>query len=553
MFKIIKSGHRGVLKGRATPALVAVLPRLEGQRRFGKEGLTFEATEHNISLLKSIGAKVEGEGSEEFEVYAMKGQPLKRATRKTQPFPHQKQALAHFDGKSVMALFMEQGTGKTKTVLDWSDDLYASGQITGVIVVSRNGVHRQWANSEIPRHMSSPGVVMAWDGNGTQPITGTGLQVITINWDAIKFKGGFEWVMEFCERHKGRLLIIADEAQDMKNHRSQRHKAMMKFKPYSSHRAVTTGTPIAKDLCDEWAILLWLDENIIGVKYITTFRAEYCIMGGFQNRSVVGHREIERFRALTAPFVFRVKKTDIGLLPKQYDQWPFKMAKLQREMIDDLRNDAKLELSNGAIISRAEKAARLNKVQQISNGFIIDDDGTTHRLMPIDENPRVLNFMEWFGGSDSKAIAWCKFREDIAILSEAMGRVSFVTYMGGMKDADKQKAIDSFLDPDGAKLFIATDAASTGLNLQGGCNRAGYYSEGFNAINRWQKEDRIDRIGTVGFTTHTDFIAMGSADRSIMNNRMSKKGISDMAIENLGGDSEGSIFDDFFSGDDPFS
>ena len=535
MYKIQKNGEKGVLIGKTSPVLLALLPSMEGRRKWIGGSLHFEATEHNIRLLtSSLGAKIEGESASAFEPHAPR-QLRPAATRKTEPFEHQKRALEHFGDKSVMALFMEQGTGKTKTVIDWADDLYAANEIDAILVVTRRGVHRQWALSELPRHMSSPFSVNYWGEKGDPLPSTNGLSIITINWDGAKTKRGWEWVERFLSRHKGRVLIIADEAQDMKNHTSQRHKMMKSAKGYSSHRAVLTGTPIAKDLTDEWAILGWLDEKILGVKYVTTFRAQYCIMGGFQNKSVVGHKQIDQFRKLTAPFVFRVRKEDIGLLPKQRDEWTFSLTKDQRSMIQHAKMGAKVKWDAGEV--KTDSAAQmLLKIQQITNGFIVDDDGLVHRLMPVDKNPRIIAAQEWVGASDSKAIIWCRFREDVKMLTESLAE-SHVIYVGGLKAADQQAAVDSFLSPEGAQVMIATDAASTGLNLQGLCNRALYYSEGFNAVNRWQKEDRIDRIGTVGFTIHTDLIAVGGIDRSIMRNRAKKKGISDLAIEGLNGES----------------
>lgn len=533
MYKIKVDDSRGVLTGKTSPQLLAILPGLEGRRKWVGGKLQFEATEHNLRVLKSnLRAEVEGDVAKVMEAFAVRAK-RPPAIRKTEPMPHQSAALDHFGDKVVMALLMEQGTGKTKTFIDWCDDLWAAGEIDALLVVSRRGVHRQWAVGELPKHMSSPFSVAYWGQKGNPYPTGPGLKIITINWDGIKTPKGWEWVEEFCAKYKGRLVIGADESQDMKNYTTGRHKAMMEIKPYSSHRAIMTGTPIAKDLTDEWAQLRWLDENIIGVKYITTFRSQFCVMGGFQNKSVVGHKEMGAFRELTAPYVFRVTKEDIGLLPKQYDEWTFSMEKVQRDIIAQLKNEKKIELDQGTIDNNSAGVA-LIKAQQVSNGYFVDEDGVTHRLMPVEKNPRINAALDWLHGSDAKAIIWCRFREDIAMLEEALGK-GFVSYHGGTKEDERHEAVASFLSTQGAQTLIASSAASTGLNLQGLCNRAMYYSEGWNAVDRWQKEDRIDRIGTIGFTVHTDLIAIGGTDRPIMRNRAKKKGISDLAIGGMNG------------------
>ena len=127
--------------------------------------------------------------------------------------------------------------------------------------------------------------------------------------------------------------------------------------------------------------------------------------------------------------------------------------------------------------------------------------------MPWDKNPRAMAAMEWFEAGDGKAIIWARFREDMAIMADALRNsgVDFVQYHGGVNDKDRKLAIDSFLSVKGAQVLLANpQSAGTGLNLQGLCNRNLYYTNSFNAIDRWQSEDRTHRIGTVGAVVYTD-------------------------------------------------
>ena len=52
------------------------------------------------------------------------------------------------------ALLMEQGTGKTKVIIDTAAYLYENKAIDTMIVICPNGVHRNWVNNEIPIHMA---------------------------------------------------------------------------------------------------------------------------------------------------------------------------------------------------------------------------------------------------------------------------------------------------------------------------------------------------------------------------------------------------------------
>jgi hypothetical protein len=537
-------GNRAVLATRATPRVLAVLPRIEGQRHWlkGAGGLSVENTPHNVAVLSGIDGVIvdRAEDPQNMAVGAAfdVGVGNRPYRPKTQPYAHQIRALEKMEGKRFFGLFKEQGTGKTKTLIDWAGKLFVERKITGVLVVSKKGVHRQWIESEVPTHCGVEFLGQFWPikhaGEDLRP--GPSLKWLAFNYDGIKTPAGLEVAKSFCEMHNGKLLIICDESQEIKNHKSARHIALTELKQYSSHRALATGTPVAKDLTDEWAQLKWLDESILGIRYITAFRAEYCIMGGFEGKVVVGHKHIESFREKVDPFTFRATKEEIGILPKQYSEWRFDLAREQHKLMRQIKDDLRAEILSGQIVSVATAVAAMSKLQQIASGFIIDEEQKVHRLMTPPSNPRVKAAMEWLDGGEGKAVIWARFREDMAIMAEALADagVTFAQYHGGVKDKDRAEAVKSFMSKDGAQVFLANpQSAGTGLNLQGLCNRALYYSNSFNAIDRWQSEDRIHRIGTIGAVTYTDLIAARSTDLHILRNLRKKKGISDLAIEDF--------------------
>ena len=71
---------------------------------------------------------------------------------KTKPFEHQRKAFYMSRDKKAFALLMEQGTGKTKVIIDNAAYLYAKGEITSLVVIAPNGVHRNCLK-EIDTHM----------------------------------------------------------------------------------------------------------------------------------------------------------------------------------------------------------------------------------------------------------------------------------------------------------------------------------------------------------------------------------------------------------------
>lgn len=544
MIRVDITGDRATVHSRPTPRLLAILPRLEGQRKWLKAGgLSIAASGHNLDVLRSAfpGVCVErpGDGAvgaiSEFDVGLPSYEP------RTPPYPHQSAALEKARTKPAFAMFMEQGTGKTKVAIDRAGELYSEGKITGVLVVAKKGVHRQWIESQVPEHIGCDWKGSYWEASKIVPASAgsdCGLDWFAINFDGAKTPKGKSACLEFIDCHKGKLLIVADETQEIKNAHSARHKAMEELKRASAspYRMALTGTPIAKDLTDEWAQLKWLNEDILGQRYVSAFRNEYCLMGGFEGRVVVGHKNLERFRERVDPFTFRATKDELGILPKAYRKWVFSLSKAQKAAIIEIKQDLRYKLQTGEISTVANAAVAMTKVQQISNGFFVDEDGTHHLLMAPDKNPRLLAMLECLDAYEGKTIIWARFREDIRLIAktlEAAG-IGFAEYHGGTKDKDRTSAVESFLDPEGVRVFLSNpQAGGTGLNLQGGCNHAIYYSNGFNAIDRWQSEDRIHRIGTNGAVNYTDIVCKGAIDHHILSNLKRKKGISDLALGDI--------------------
>lgn len=558
---IDRDGKSATIKARPTAAMMAFVPSLEGRRHWLKEGgLRIEASERNIEALRSAfpeaevvdpraGHSVASEVALAFD--------LGRGAYKslTQPYDHQLAAMAKArlterpDGSKPFALFMKQGTGKTKTAIDLAGELWCEGKIDAMLVVAKKGVHRQWVESELPTHCG-----VAWSGafwptfkkRLPEELALPGeLKVLTINWDGLKTEDGKRAAMEFVTAHKGRVLVVGDETQEIKNAQSSRWKvanevARAAGRPF--YRLALTGTPVAKDLTDEWAQLKWLDEDILGIRYISAFRGEYCIMGGFEGRVVVGTKNMERFRAKVDPFTFRATKDELGIIPKAYRQWAFDLSPEQRKMIQDLRRTLETKIESGEIVTALNAAVGLSKIQQVSNGFITDEDRVPRPVFPVTgpgwwkRHPRLMALREVLDAYEGQAIVWARYRYDMALITAMLAEQgeTFVAYHGGTSDKERAENVQTFLRGE-ARIFLSNpQAGGTGLNLQtGGCKHAIYYSNSYSAIDRWQSEDRIHRIGTKGAVVYTDLTAKGSIDKAILANLRRKQGLADLALGDI--------------------
>ncbi len=534
----VQDDLRATINIRPSAKTLLVVQSLEGRRKWlTGGGLSFEPTRHNIEILASrLEASVENAVDQVAQEFEPRPSPY---SPKTRAMPHQLRAMERMKGMKHFALLMKQGTGKTWVALTRAGMLWAYGEITGCLILSKKGPHKQWVVQQIPEHYGAACTSAFWPN---KPAGQTeGIEFFSINVEALRDQSskGFDAASTFIDRHQGKVLMVFDESHQIKNHATASWKSSKVLGQKCARRMILTGTPIASNLEEAWSQFRWLDESIIGIRYATSFRSEFCVMGGFDGKQVVGSKNVQRFTDLIAPFSFTVSKDELGLLPKTYARWEFNVTPAQSRMIKDIKRSLKekIEASQNIADIRENGAGAIFKVQQISNGFVYNEDGSASDLFTCQtDNPRCAALGEIIDCIDGPVIIWAKFRRDIENITSFL-RTKYpsektVRYFGDSTKREKDEAVESFLG--GAARFFVANAASagTGLNLQsGGCQNAIYYSNSDNSIERWQSEDRIHRIGMAGPAQYWDIVANKGIDRAILRRLSSKASLSSAVLQ----------------------
>jgi hypothetical protein len=544
-------GNRATLTGKVGSGWLLAAAEMEGMKKYLKGGgVSFEPTPWNLELFKLHLPEVEINDLREvanlFASHAGAGvghssgvaQSPTLYLSSTSPYAHQIRAFDKLLRLPYFALFMEQGTGKTKVMIDMAGTHWCEGTITAFLIITLRGVHNQWIEEQLPNHMGKmvPWVGQAW--NKDKPVFAPGmldkkkLAVFSINIDAIRTAKGFAAVRTFIEEHEGKVMCVCDESQEISNATAGRSEAARDLAHQCAIRGISTGTPIGKDLTNYWAQFLFLDEAVIGHRYETTFKTQYCITGGWDGNQVVGSKNQEKLYARTEPYVFRATKDEeLDLPPKVYDKVYFELTDDQRKHYKALKEDFLTQLDSGAVATVANAAVLVTRLQQIACGYIVDENGVIDRF---DKNPRMDALMKLREQRSGKRIIWARYNEDVEAIVKAIGK-SAVGYYGGTNAKDRVDAKEVWLREDsGIDDFVASPAAGgTGLNLQGLCRTNIYYSNSFNAIHRWQSEDRTHRIGTIHTVTYFDLIARKTVDLKVLGNLSQKKSLSDLMLDDI--------------------
>jgi len=474
---------------------------------------------------------------------------------KTSPFDHQRRIFEDTWSKEAFAIFAEQGTGKTKIILDTAAKLYMEGRIDALLVVAPRGVAVNWINEEIPRHLSDAvvpatlGMVWRSTAAGTKKheaaekavLSHKGLAVVSVGYEAIVTTKGRDFARKFLTRR--RVLFVADESHAIKSPGAKRVRAILAAAKLAPYRRALTGTPASQSPFDVYTQIRFCDGDYwkqFGLGSFLAFSTFFGIWNAAVNHStgqgyktLVAYQNLNLLHKWLAQISVRVTKEDtLDLPPKLYSTRTFEMTPEQRRLYNSLVSDFVAVMANGAEISAPLAIVRMLRLQQVACGYLpnekFDEDGYPTgnvELVSLGENPRLELLRETCEAlpSGAKALIWARFTEDInqivATLAKDGRRV--VRYDGKVKDKERSAAIEAFQNGD-AEFFVANPAAGgTGITLHA-AKTVIYYSNSFKLVDRQQSEDRAHRAGLLHPVHYTDIVAAGTIDVHVLKSLQQK-------------------------------
>jgi len=225
-------------------------------------------------------------------------------------------------------------------------------------------------------------------------------------------------------------------------------------------------------------------------------------------------------------FSYRVLKEDcLDLPPKNWTKRHITLSKEQQKVYDQMKKEA-LATLNGKVTSTMTVITQLMRLQQITCGHFVADDGSTQEI----KNNRITELMEVLSEIEGKAIIWGHWQKDIQnIVSEiekVYGPGSVVSYYGLTPQDERQDNIRRFQDDPECRFMVGTPSTGGyGITLTA-ANTVIYYSNGYDLEKRLQSEDRAHRIGQKKNVTYIDIIAEDTVDDKIVKSLRKKINIA---------------------------
>ena len=422
----------------------------------------------------------------------------------TKPYDHQKKDFYRFCDASFYALFYEMGAGKTKLVIDLSAVKYLAGDINTLIVIAPGGVHRQWAEEQIPRHLepkiarmchvSSAREYRRGEDNFAEVLEFEGLAVFCFHYQSISLEDGIvrDLVNTIIKKRK-RVKVVFDESTAIKNEKSNISQYMHSLTHKTVCRAILDGTPITKNLFDVFSPFKFLSPSVFGENYYA-YRSQYAVMGGFKNKKIKGYKNLDEIQNKIDRHGSRVLKKDCMDLPEKIIDYTYtELTPQQLDVYSTLKEQFVIDLKNGDIQDVVRAANRVQMLQSILSGFIPVEDDKPRRI----ESNRADTMVEWLRMNEKKTIIWIKYHEEIAIVSEALARSfnqGFVVYSGLQTEAQKIKNLKQFKEDEFTRFIIGSKSLDRGHDIVQG-KRAFWYSPTYMLDQYLQANDRIHRGG----------------------------------------------------------
>ena len=456
---------------------------------------------------------------------------------KVKLYPYQKEGIrfATKAGKAIIA--DEMGLGKTIQAIGTAELLRREGLIGSVLILCPTSLKYQW-RSEIKKFTNAEVFVIEGSHlkrkeayNRPEPY-----KIISYNSAAndIKILGGLQTDM-----------LIMDEVQRLKNWNTQISRAARKIE--SDYSVILSGTPLENKLDELYSIVEFVDNFRLAPYYL--FKENHILTD--ETGKVLGYKNLNEIGKKLSDILIRRRKKDVKLqMPKRMDknlfvpmtdeqmgmhsEWQFQVSILVKRwrdrhfLSDKDRKRLLLLLSQMRMICDSsyildQKTRFDTKVEECVN--IISD-------IISEEGEKVVVFSQWE-----------RMTRLIAKELEAK-EIGFEYLHGGVPSEKRKNLVDNFQNESSSRVFLSTDAGSTGLNLQAAATI-------INIDLPWNPavlEQRIGRIYRLGQQNNIQVINL-VAPHSIEESMVGKLRFKTSMFEGVLDDGEDSVFisDDKFT------
>lgn len=311
----------------------------------------------------------------------------------------------------------------------------------------------------------------------------------------VKYRGALEPL--------GFTGCIVDESSDMKSPRSKVSQELVDFAQYVNRFYLLAGTPAPNGEWEYYMQMRAIDYYGWHSSY-SQFKEYYFVNMSYnpqyEKLSIRPDRKDELLENVKRKALY-VDKDDVldtpgrEFIPVEYD-----MPKTLLSHYRKLKNELYLELGDNIRITAINTGAKLNKLNQVSSGFVMDTQAAKeNKLYDTDlaewyllDNTRfevLQDLLNQDGIKGEQVLIWANYRREFELIQGILGDRCACVY-GGVNLDEKNEAIKRFKAGDVQYLIANPASADKGLTLTN-AHIAIYFSLNWSYETFKQSYDRI--------------------------------------------------------------
>lgn len=329
-------------------------------------------------------------------------------------------------------------------------------------------------------------------------------------------------------------MIICDESQRIKTHNTKQSKALHTLGDETRYKLILSGTPVQNNAIDLYSQYRFLNPDIFGTNFYS-FKARYAIMGGFDNKQIIGYKNLDELVKKEYAIAYRVTKADALDLPEQvFERRYVEFDPKTKDLYKKLMHNSYAELENGGSVTAATALTKLLRLQQMTGGFLVTDDGAKPQQIS-DCKIRALKELveDYCIGEHKKLVIFARFRAELALIEKCLQslKLRYGLIHGDIRQEDRGDIVADFQNNPETMCFVAQiDTAGLGITLTA-ADTCVYYSTNFNYAAYSQSLSRIHRIGQTNKCTYIHLLVKGTVDVRILRALEKKEDIAHTIVD----------------------
>lgn len=448
---------------------------------------------------------------------------------KFKPHAYQEHCINQILVVKKLGLFLDMGLGKTVTTLTAIRQLkYDRFAVRKVLVIAPKKVAEgtwtkekdKWDHTQIFR--VSP--VLGSQAKRIRALN-TPADLYIINRENVC------WLVDYYRNAWPFDMVVVDESSSFKNHKAKRFKALASVSSHIDRMVELTGTPSPNGLNDLWSQVFLLDGGERLGKRYTQFRERYFDPGDRGNNVIYNYKPKEgsedSILAKISDICISMKAEDYLQLPDvTYHQIPVVLDPKAEKAYRDLERKMVLELpEDEELISVTSAAALSNKLLQLSNGALYDDDHSVHEV----HGCKIEAFLELIESLQGKPVlVFYNFQHDRTRILQVLEKSGLrIRELKTPQDEDDWNA--------GQIDILLTHPASSayGLNLQQGGNHVVWFGLTWNYELYTQANKRLHRQGQTEKVIIHHLVCAGTRDEDVMQALERKDDVQNWVMQSL--------------------